>query len=293
MKVAEVARRRGHNVTILERGSSLGGQVRLAQRQPEHQAIAGVADYLEATVKDLGVEIRLRVSGTPERIASEAPEVVVIATGSEPNLPDSANRVRRDSRIAFDLGRIVLPDIPGLDLPFVYSSDEVLSGAVRLSGKIVLIDFNGHWEAAGAAEYLADCGGSVEIVTPDSVVGSDIEAGTRTLFYRRAAIKGIAMRTGWSLKRIAHGRVEIAPVFSGAGAFELDRYLLVPGDAVAIENVDAVVAVIGRRSREDIYHQCRSSPDLRGVRVERVGDCVAPRLLESNIAEAHQLALTL
>jgi 2,4-dienoyl-CoA reductase-like NADH-dependent reductase (Old Yellow Enzyme family) len=293
MKVAEVARRRGHNVTIIERASSLGGQVRLAECQPDHQSIAGVADYLEAAVKDLGVEILLGAPGTLERIAAEWPDVVVISTGSEPNLPDSADRPRRESRIAFDLGRNVLPDIPGLDFPFVYSADEVLSGATQLNGKIVVVDLNGHWEAAGTAEYLADRGCTVEIVTPDSTVGSDIEAGTRTLFHRRAAIKKITMRTGWSLKSIAPRRVEITPVFSASGAFELNRYLLVAGDAVTIEDVDAVVAVIGRRSREDLYHLCKSSPLLTGVRIERVGDCVAPRLIESNIAEAHELALRL
>ena len=66
-----------------------------------------------------------------------------------------------------------------------------------------------------------------------------------------------------------------------------------PGDEEVIEGVDWVVPVIGRRSREDLFLALKKDPRFAGVRVERVGDCVAPRLIESNIAEAFLLAQTL
>ena len=54
LKVAEIARRRGHEVTLFERESVLGGQVRLAARQPFHEEVAEVTAYLEAAVKRWG-----------------------------------------------------------------------------------------------------------------------------------------------------------------------------------------------------------------------------------------------
>ena len=78
---------------------------------------------------------------------------MIVATGSEPNLPKAAPDDTARSR---ELGLQVLPDIAGLDLPFVVSCDEVLSGEVEPQGKVVVIDGNGHWEAAGTAEFLAD-----------------------------------------------------------------------------------------------------------------------------------------
>ncbi|MDQ0475388.1 oxidoreductase [Labrys wisconsinensis] len=293
MKVAEIARRRGHAVTLLERAGELGGQVRQAARQPEHQAIAGVADYLEAAIRDLGVDIRLRAEGSPAAIAALAPDVLVVATGSEPNLPDSNARPAADVRLARDLGRQVVPAIPGLDLPFVVSGDQVLRGEVQLQGRVLVIDVNGRWEAAGTAEYLADRGCRVEIVTPRHAVGSDLEGGTRTLFYRRAAVKRIAIRPETALVAIEPGRVRVASVFAADATSGWDGYMLHPGAESWIEGLDWVVAVLGRRSREDLYHRCREAPELRGVRIERVGDCVAPRLIESNIAEAHSLATQL
>lgn len=293
LKAAEIAARRGHAVVLIEEAAALGGQVTLAARQPDHQTIAGVTDHLTAMVRHFGVEVRLRTHATAELLAREGADHIVIATGSEPNLPGAAHRGHGDFGLARQLGRQVLPAIPGLDLGFVHSSDQVMSGAVKLSGHILVVDNNGHWEGAGTAEYLADQRCVVEIVTPDLMVGGDIESGTRTLFYRRAAIKGITIRTALSLKSIAPGRATFTPVFSSLGTKGLDRYLLVPGEQIDIEGFDAVVAIIGRRSREDLYHRCRAVPELAGVAIERIGDCVAPRLIESNIAEAHQLGLNL
>ena len=293
MKVAETARRRGHIVTLLERGTALGGQVNLAARQPEHQHIAGVTGYLAASIGDLGVAVELGVEATPANLAARRPDILVIATGSEPNLPGRAGRRAEDNGIARRLGRHVLPVLPGLDLPMVHSSEEVLSGAVRLAGRVVVIDLNGHWEAAGTVEFLADQGCDVEHVTPSLMAGQDLEGGTRTLFYRRAAMKRVRLRTATTVTAIEPGRVQVRAVFGPQRSDTWERYLIINGEPEWIEGVDAVVAVVGRRSREDLYHACKDFAGLAGVRVERVGDCVAPRLVESNIAEAHFLALQL
>lgn len=291
MKVAETAKRRGHRVTLLERAPELGGQITLAARQPEHQHIAGVAGYLAASIADLGVTVELGVAATPEAVAARNPDLVVIATGSEPNLPDRPGRHTEDNGIARRLGRHVLPNLPGLDLPMVHSSEEVLSGAVTVMGRVIVLDVNGHWEAAGTAEYLADIGCDVELITPSFMAGHDLEGGTRTLFYRRAAIKHVRFRTATTVTAIEPGRVQIRPVFGSAPSDTWERYLIINGEAEWLEGIDAVVAVVGRRSREDLFHACKDYAGLADVQIERVGDCVAPRLVESNIAEAHILAM--
>jgi 2,4-dienoyl-CoA reductase-like NADH-dependent reductase (Old Yellow Enzyme family) len=293
MKVAEIAGRRGHAVTIIEARDRLGGQVRLAALQPDHAAVGGVADHLEAMVRHLGVEIQLNSRATPESLAALAPQTIVFATGSEPNLPDAGRKQRSSGALARQMGRQILPEIQGLDLPFVHSSDEVLSGAVTLSGRICVIDNTGHWEGVGTAEYLADTGCSVELVTPDLIAGSDIESGTRTLFYRRAAIKGLTLRPGLALAAIEPGRIRVTPVFSPEGASGMNRYLLIAGNEIVLEGFDAIVAIIGRRSNEDLFHACRSSSLFTAVEMVRVGDCVAPRLIESNIAEAYRIGASL
>ena len=128
LKVAEIAAKRGHKVTVLERESVLGGQVRLAAKQPEHAILGEVTRYLEAAVVDQGVDVRLGVTATPSLLRELSADVIVVATGSEPNLPNQARDGARHSR---ELGRQMLPTTPGLDQDFVVSSDQVLSGEVE------------------------------------------------------------------------------------------------------------------------------------------------------------------
>ncbi len=66
LKVAEVAARRGHHVTLLERANRLGGQVLLAAVQPEHDTIGEVTAYLEAVTVELGVTIKVGTEATVE-----------------------------------------------------------------------------------------------------------------------------------------------------------------------------------------------------------------------------------
>lgn len=286
LKTAELASRRGHSVTLFERDKRLGGLVNLAATQPEHAAIGEVTSYLEAAVREHAVTVRLGEAATLDNIKACNPDIVVVATGSDPNLPDKTDT---DSVLSRQLGRQILPEIAGLDGDNVVSPDKVLSGEARLSGHVVVIDNNGHWEAAGTAEFLADNGCRVTIVAGHTLVGEDIESGNRTLFYRRAAIKGISMRTATHVTAIETGKVRISAVFSAADAIGWAKYILMPGDEETIDGVDWVVPVIGRRSREDLYLKLKDSPDFAGVRVERVGDCVVPRLIQSTIMEAFEL----
>ncbi len=289
LKVAETAARRGHRVTLFERNRALGGQLLLAEKQPEHANVAEVTSHLEIVADEAGVDIRRGHTATLDDIHALSPDTVIVATGSEPNLPRTPTD---DVNLSQKLGRQVLPDIPGLDRDIVVSGDDVLAGRATLSGRVVVVDNNGHWEAAGTAEYLADQGCEVIVVAPDAV-GSDLEGGTRTLFFRRAAIKNIALRGAMSLVEVGDHRVQVSPVFSGNDAIGWAKYLLMPGEGEWIENVDWVVPVIGRRSREDLFLKLKDDPRFEGVRIERTGDCVAPRLIESTIAEAFLLAQTL
>ena len=164
---------------------------------------------------------------------------------------------------------------------------------MELSGNVLVVDDNGHWEAAGTAEYLSEHNCRVEVIATHGLIGEDIESGNRTLFYRRAAIKGIRLRPDTVLLEVGDHRVKVAAVFSSRNSTGWDKYLLVPGDEEWIEGIDWVVPIIGRRSREDLFLELKESPDFQGIQIERVGDCVAPRLIQSTITEAFTLAQTL
>jgi 2,4-dienoyl-CoA reductase-like NADH-dependent reductase (Old Yellow Enzyme family) len=283
MKVAEIAARRGHQVTLLEREEQLGGQARLASRQPLHEEFAEVTAYLEAAVERLGVDVWLNVEADAEQLLELDPDVIVVATGSQPNMPPAHHQSQVDAdagSLARAEGLQAITPVPGLAGDTVYSSDEVLRGSKLPGRRVLVVDGNGHWEAAGTAEFLADAGCDVEIITGRHTVGYDLEATNFALFTQRAGKKGIKLTPFVELKAIEAGRARVVDVLTME-----ERWI----------EVDAVVPVYPRRSRDDVYYRLFEQLAERGddVRLERVGDAAAPRLVQSVLLEGHKLASVL
>jgi 2,4-dienoyl-CoA reductase-like NADH-dependent reductase (Old Yellow Enzyme family) len=282
MKAAEIAARRGHHVTLLERDDMLGGQVRLGARQPFHTEFAEVTAYLEATLDRLGIDVWRNVEADAEQLLELEPDVIIVATGSQPNLPVEHHSTADDpdaSAIARGRGMQVVPETEGLGGDNVFSVDEVLRGAEMPGKRVLVVDGNGHWEAAGTAEFLADAGCEVEIITFRATVGNDLEATNFATFSQRAGQKGIAFTPFTSLKAVEPGRVHLVHTLSGAEW---------------VQEVDAVVPVHPRRSRDDLYFRLAELIAESGaeVQLERVGDAAEPRLVQMVITEAHKLAMS-
>jgi pyruvate/2-oxoglutarate dehydrogenase complex dihydrolipoamide dehydrogenase (E3) component len=275
LKVAETAARRGHRVKLFEKTGRLGGQVLLASRQPTHGEIFEVIRHLELEIERLGVDVHLGETATEAGLLELAAEVIVIATGSEPNLPPrrpDGSPVPPPS-IAHALGLAAPIAISGLDSDRVLSGDEVLAGKRPPGRKILVVDGNGHWEAAGTVEYLVDAGFDVEVATPAATLGATMEGTSHVLLYQRLAKKGVHIVPFTRLVSVDGADVTVADLWSG-----VERRI----------EVDAVVAILGRRSLTDIYLGL-ADQKTRGWRLERVGDCVSPKLIQDTIADSYQL----
>jgi len=97
LEAARVAAQRGHRVSLHERNGHLGGAlVAAATVHAENQPIL---DHLIAGIRKSGVSLHLHASMTPRDVAALSPDAVIVATGA----------------------RIESPEIPGLDLPHVYT----------------------------------------------------------------------------------------------------------------------------------------------------------------------------
>ena len=65
--------------------------------------------------------------------------------------------------------------------------------------------------------------------------------------------------------------MRISEVFSNADAIGWAKYILMPGEERFIEDIDWVVPIIGRSSREDLYLKLKQAQEFASVRIERVG----------------------
>nr|WP_174822477.1 NADH:flavin oxidoreductase [Ruegeria atlantica] len=168
LEAARVCALRGHEVVLLEASDRLGGQLVLAAKGMTRRQVWGVGDWLISEVVVLGVDIRLNTYAESDDVLSEAPDLVIIATGGWPETLT----------------------IPGGELAI--SSWEVLSGEARVSGEVLLFDDIGDHPAAVTADSLAGTGCNVNLVTPDRSLLHDLGPTTSAVALRDLAANGVA-----------------------------------------------------------------------------------------------------
>jgi len=90
MQAARVAAWRGHDVSLWEKGPYLGGSMSLAAMVKgfKTEDVREVIWFLRRQVKKYGVDVHLGKEIDAASIAALKPDVVVVAAGGEPTLPD-------------------------------------------------------------------------------------------------------------------------------------------------------------------------------------------------------------
>lgn len=83
MQAAVVASKRGHEVILLEKTSSLGGQLKLVEKEYFKEDIARFLNYLNTQVKKSDVDVRYNCEATPEMVKSLNPDVIIIGVGAK------------------------------------------------------------------------------------------------------------------------------------------------------------------------------------------------------------------
>ena len=87
MEAALISAGRGHEVILIEKSDSLGGILKFSERVSFKYDLMRFKNYLVNQVPKAGVQIRLNTKATPETIAKENADVVIVAVGAEPIVP--------------------------------------------------------------------------------------------------------------------------------------------------------------------------------------------------------------
>ncbi|GLP97934.1 FAD-dependent oxidoreductase [Paraferrimonas sedimenticola] len=130
------ARERGHQVVLFEAKGEVGGQFNLARRIPGKEEFDETIRYFTTQMERNQVELRLNTPFTPEMVAAEGFDEVIVATGVTPR------------KLSID----------GFSGPNVYSYQEVLEGRAVLGNKVALIGAGGI--GFDMAHYLCEHGQS-------------------------------------------------------------------------------------------------------------------------------------
>jgi len=263
MKTAETAARRGHDVVLLEKSDTLGGQILLAAKVPLREEFSGIIRYIGGQLKKLPVDVRLNTEATVESVLALNPDAVVVATGSEPRTLGYQN---------------IRPDItehPGVDQDNVIFIKEALTHPENVGQKVLLVDDGeSNWKVMSTAVYLAEQGRQVEIIS--------------SLFYVGARIGGLSIG-------ILYGKL----LGLGVKFTPMTGFLGIKGNTVTMfhsftneerqEDYDTVVLCFYNKASDDVYY------GLKGKVKElvRVGDCLAPRDAQCAVREGEIAARAL
>ena len=251
LEVARTAALRKHRVIVFEKNQEVGGQNIIAGKAAGRQELTGVTRWLFGQVTKLDVDLRLDTAASAETVLRLHPDAVVVATGSVPKSKP----------------------FPGeYEAPRVVTTWQVLNGEVETGPNVLMIDLDGHHQATGTAELLADSGRKVHIITPTLFVGAALgPLQDLYLTRKRLAAKGVTFTPDIAVLEIQGTLVKGLNVYSNE-MLDFDGY-------------DTVVLAAGNQACDDLYFELKG----RVKELYRIGDCVSPRKIDMAIVEGHRV----
>ena len=140
LEAARVAALRGHDVTLFEKTTSLGGQLNIACVPPRKEEMRRAAQDLIHAVCNAGVHLCMGQTRTAEQLKEAGFEAVINAVGAHS----------------------AAPRIPGIDGVNVADAWKVLAGEQQVCGTVAVI--GGGMVGCETAEYLAARGCKVSVI---------------------------------------------------------------------------------------------------------------------------------
>jgi NADPH-dependent 2,4-dienoyl-CoA reductase/sulfur reductase-like enzyme len=168
MRVASLLAQRGHQVSLYERSSELGGQWTTACATPAKKDYASLAQHLEWCLREEGVSVTTGIEVTKEKVLEVKPDVVVVATGAAP----------------------VGLNVPGAAAENVVQGHDVIAGRAAVKGKAVVV--GGRFIGMEVAISLAEQGHQVSLVTQAGLGENGIKLEPMT--YRALARRLVELR---------------------------------------------------------------------------------------------------
>ncbi len=161
LQAAVVLAKHGLKPVIYERGSRPGGMLHLAAIPPFKAPMERVITWRTKMLEYLGVKIYYNRNVDAEFVAEEAPDIVIVATGSVP----------------------VIPGIPGIDSKGVFTGDQVIGDKPVLGRRIAVI--GGGLIGCETAEQLLSEGKEVALFEQGDAIAAELTESRRTFMLKR------------------------------------------------------------------------------------------------------------
>ena len=224
MEAARMAALRGHRVALYERDPRLGGTLNAGAVPPGKEKLNWITEYFAHELPRLGVEIHLGEALDAERARALKSDVVIVATGSKP----------------------AIPDIPGVDGPNVLVAQEILARRMLFTGQRFAL-VGGGLLGLETAEYLAAQGNAVTVLKRYETIGRSIEPLYRDYLLRELKKHGVKIMTRVEVEAIQADGVLVRDEAGEECVVPADQVVLARGAtpsnelAHALQDLDPIV----------------------------------------------------
>ncbi|MFG2373046.1 FAD-dependent oxidoreductase [Streptomyces sp. NPDC048504] len=242
------AAERGHEVTLFDAASEIGGQLNVARQVPGKQEFDETLRYFRTRLAEHEVDVRLNTPVGADDLADY--DEVVVATGVSPRTPD----------------------IPGVDHPSVVGYLDVLRDRVPVGDRVAILGAGGI--GFDVAEFLTDGGDKasedpatyfrawgvdMDYAAPGGLAAPERPAPPRSVhLLQRKATKvgaGLGKTTGWIHRtELKHRGVTMVPGVQYDLIDDAGLHVTVDGRSTVLE-VDTVVLCTGQDPRRDLYDE--------------------------------------
>jgi len=252
LELARVAALRGHKVTLCEKEEKLGGQINIASVPPFMQEMSLLVKHLAIQVEKAGVQVELGMEVTAELLDERKPDVLVVATGAVPVVPE---------------------DLPGIDNEKVVTAWDILAGhEAGLARKVVII--GGGLVGCETADFLAQ--------TSDN---KGVAATEVTLLEMQdsVALDGVSETRHLLVERLIEKRVEVIHQAKVKEILDDGVVYVRDGREESIHGAECIILAVGVKSADNLSATVKD----RVEEIYVIGDAGTPaKALQATAAAA-------
>lgn len=253
LEAARVAAMRRHQVTLIDKESEPGGNLRYIALCLDNEPYGDFRNWEVRECTRNGVKITLGKEATQENIQEVNPDVLILATGASQR---------------------IIPEIPGISSPLVITPEDALVGKASIGEKVVVIGGNRIGVDISYTLAKKSLAKSIIIIEPRPVasVGYDMEILNMAIQTMCLLPKyGVQVLTGTQVKEITDDSVVLINPEGRKSKIDANTVIL----SMGYEASDRMLYKVLKGKVKELYE---------------IGDCVKPRNVKHAIHEAAYIA---
>lgn len=247
---------RGNVVTLVEESDELGGHLLISSIPPDKDSILEFLDWeLRKITETEGIDLRLGERAGVDDIASMDPDLVAVATGSSPSLPN----------------------IGGVEAGV--HAEQVLTGDVSVSPSEEVVVLGGGELGCETALHLIESGHDVVLLAMDDDIAMDSEPIYMTHLHEK--LKGQQNLPIESVEDHVTIHTDVTPERVDDG-----KLYFKSGDGETSVSFDTLVSAAGYESNDELADELTSE----GIKTVAIGDARDPGHLADAVKDGYDFA---